>query len=109
MTLYLLAYILPIVIVVQSLPMVLGLVPPNRFFGFRTPKTLSSPEIWYSANRASGWFMIAAAAVTICVNSAILSLGADWGSRTLFWWVAAANVIALTMSLAVSFLYLRRV
>ena len=40
-------------------------------FGFRTPKTLSSPEVWYPANRASGWFMVAAAARSLCFNLAL--------------------------------------
>jgi uncharacterized membrane protein len=29
-------------------------VPPNHFYGCRTKNTLSDPNIWYEANRASG-------------------------------------------------------
>ena len=37
-----------------SIPLVLGKVPPNSFYGCRTTKTLSDPKIWYEANRMSG-------------------------------------------------------
>ena len=37
-----------------SIPLILGRVPPNSFYGCRTRKTLSDPKIWYEANRISG-------------------------------------------------------
>ena len=37
-----------------GVPLVLGRVPPNRTYGLRTAKTLSSREIWYAANRIQG-------------------------------------------------------
>jgi len=37
-----------------SIPLVLGRVPPNSFYGCRTTKTLSDSKIWYEANRISG-------------------------------------------------------
>lgn len=37
-----------------SIPLSLGKVPPNSFYGCRTTKTLSDPKIWYEANRISG-------------------------------------------------------
>lgn len=40
--------------VVISIPLILGKVPPNSFYGCRTTKTLSDPKIWYEANRISG-------------------------------------------------------
>ena len=33
----------PLLILLLSVPMILGKVPPNGVYGFRTPKTLSSP------------------------------------------------------------------
>jgi len=39
---------------VVALPLVLGLVPPNRLYGFRTKKTLSDADVWYGANRFAG-------------------------------------------------------
>jgi uncharacterized membrane protein len=37
-----------------SVPLILGRVPPNHFYGCRTQRTLSDPTIWYEANRVSG-------------------------------------------------------
>jgi uncharacterized membrane protein len=37
-----------------SIPLILGRVPPNHFYGCRTARTISDPKIWYEANRISG-------------------------------------------------------
>ena len=52
---HLIGFVVPLVVLVLSMPMILDRVPPNSAYGFRTPKTLSSPEVWYPANRAAGW------------------------------------------------------
>ncbi|TAN39941.1 MAG: SdpI family protein [Nitrospirae bacterium] len=49
-----------ILILVASIPLVLGIVPRNRVYGIRTCKTLSDDSIWYPANRFGGWALIAA-------------------------------------------------
>ncbi len=54
MTIEILIYGIPLLFLAVAAPMTLGLVPPNRFYGMRTDKTLSSPEIWYPANSACG-------------------------------------------------------
>jgi uncharacterized membrane protein len=40
--------------IIVGIPLVKGTVPRNKIYGFRTPKTLSSDEIWYPANRFAG-------------------------------------------------------
>ena len=61
---------------ILGIPLALGKVPPNWFYGFRTPKTLSRPEIWYEANRAFGVeFTIAGVAITLVAAVAALALG----------------------------------
>jgi hypothetical protein len=42
-----------------SLPLALGLVPRNRFYGFRVPATLRDDRVWQVTNRRMGWEMIA--------------------------------------------------
>ena len=54
------AFGLPGVVMLSSIPLALGIVPPNCFYGFRTPKTRSSPKIWYPANRFAGWSLLVA-------------------------------------------------
>ena len=46
--------------VVLGLPLMLGMVPRNDLYGFRTEKTFSDPAIWYAANRASGRALVIA-------------------------------------------------
>ncbi len=51
-------------LIALGLPMVLGRVPPNRLYGFRTPTTLARPDIWYPVNRVAGWWSVVLGAVT---------------------------------------------
>jgi len=44
--------------VALGLPLQYEKVPPNWFYGFRTRKTVSNPEIWYPVNRILGIDMI---------------------------------------------------
>lgn len=50
--------------------MILRRVKPNRFYGFRTPKTLSDERIWYEANEYAGKLLLAMG--LICMAAAIL-------------------------------------
>ena len=69
---------LPIFVFVSGVPLTLRLVPPNRFYGFRTPTTLSSLDAWYQINFATGLAMIAAG-----ILGAIAALALDQGLITL--------------------------
>lgn len=48
---------------VVAVPLVAGLIPRNRFYGFRTAKTLSDDGIWYRVNRLAGFAVMIASAV----------------------------------------------
>lgn len=54
---------LPVLTFVLGVPLALKLIPPNRFYGFRTRKAFSSLEAWYRINCATGLALIAAGAV----------------------------------------------
>lgn len=60
--------------VLLGLPLKHEKVPPNWFYGFRTPKTLSSNEIWYAVNRVAGIDMIRAGVVITAVSLILLGL-----------------------------------
>ena len=55
---------MPVLIFVLGLPLAMRVVPPNRFYGFRTPTTFSSLEAWYQINFATGLAMMAAGAAS---------------------------------------------
>ena len=108
MTKHLIAYVVPLVVLASSVPMILGKVPPNYFFGFRTPKTLSSPDVWYAANRAAGWFMVAAAAISFCFNLALWWIFPEWPLERTMSWMTGGTLIPLAIGFLASFIYLRR-
>ena len=104
----LIGFVVPLVVLVLSIPMILDRVPPNSTYGFRTVKTLSSPDVWYPANRAAGWFVLAAAVISICFNLALWWSFPEWRlTRTLFW-MNCGTMITLSISLLASFIYLGR-
>jgi uncharacterized membrane protein len=58
--------------VVIGVPLARGRVRPNAWYGFRTPKTFSSPTIWYEANRIAGIDLIIGGVVIIVGVVALL-------------------------------------
>jgi hypothetical protein len=104
----LVGYFLPLIMAVLAVPMVLGKVPPNRIYGLRTPKTLSPPSIWYQANRVGGWYMLAAAAVTICFNVVLMAMHPEWPSQTVILWMAGAAVASVILASVFSLVYVHK-
>ncbi len=51
-------------IALVSIPLILRVVPRNPVYGFRTPSTLSSDEVWFRANHFAGWALLIAAVVS---------------------------------------------
>ena len=51
------------VIAIISVPLALKRVPPNPFYGFRTPRTLANQTLWYRVNCFAGWAFLLASAV----------------------------------------------
>jgi hypothetical protein len=107
MKLHFIAWVLPVLITIIAIPLVIGMIPPNNWYGFRTPKTLSSPAIWYAANRAMGWFFIGAGLLTMGFNLALWLTHPGWPEAELGFWMVNVVGIGLVLALIPSFLYLR--
>jgi uncharacterized membrane protein len=101
-----LVWVIPAIIAILALPTALGMIQPNRWYGLRTAKTLSSPDNWYAANRFSGWVLVAANGLVICFNLVLLWLHPHWERDTLLLGEVTALVVALLLGLAASLLYL---
>ena len=43
-----------LLLAVLSIPLILGKIGPNPWYGFRVKKTLSDPAVWYPANAYAG-------------------------------------------------------
>ena len=59
---------LGVLIIAVGLPFFLEKVGPNRVSGLRTEKTLSSPTIWYAANKVLGFDLIVAGVVVFLLS-----------------------------------------
>jgi len=108
MKIQLFAYVLPAVIAGVAVPMALQMIPPNGFYGFRTPKTLSSPEIWYPANRVSGWALIVSSLLAIVFNLCLRSSHPDWPQQKLILWMGDSLGSSAVLAIIASFVYLSR-
>jgi hypothetical protein len=52
-----------LVLVGISIPLILGKIPPNGWYGFRVRKTMENPEIWYPVNQFAGKRLLLASLV----------------------------------------------
>jgi hypothetical protein len=48
-----------VIIALVSVPLALGRVPMNRFYGVRIPKAYTSEQNWYAINRVGGVLLVA--------------------------------------------------
>lgn len=55
-----------------GIPLMLGRIPRNGLYGFRTAKTLASDDVWYPANRYAGGQMVRAGARIVALSLALL-------------------------------------
>lgn len=51
-------YALMLLMFALAVPMVLRLVPPNRFYGVRTRATFDDHDLWYAVNEQTGIMMM---------------------------------------------------
>jgi len=92
-----------LIVAALSLPLILGRVRPNPVYGFRTPRTLSSPEIWYPANAYAGRALFIASVISgICYWLAPDRMLVRTGA------VLALLLVPMTVAMIASLLYLRR-
>lgn len=74
-----------LLVVALAIPLLLEKVPPNAWYGFRTPRTLSNSEVWYSANVGASKILLAfgATLVVLAVILFILSRNSAFSPQTL--------------------------
>jgi hypothetical protein len=91
-----------------SVPLVMGLIPRNRLYGFRTKKTLSDDGIWYPVNRFAGVAIVIASVVYVVVAVARPYDRAAADNFSIWLLHLAAFAGPLAAALIVSGLYVRR-
>ena len=92
-----------LVIAAVSIPLMVGVVPPNRLYGFRTPRTLSDRVLWYRANHFAGWafFVAALAGAVLLLERGLAVRDSSYDPLLL--------VVPVGIALAVSLFYLRKI
>jgi len=90
------AILMGIIIILVSIPLLIDAIKPNRFYGFRTKKTLSCPEFWYKANKYAAKELIAAGMVIIML--AILSMLAFF-SIVMFTTIQSVGLFIMAVSI----------
>jgi len=88
-----------------GIPLAMRKVPMNLFYGFRVPKTMSSPEIWYEANYNTGVNMITASGVTLLVWAGCFLIG---GGALAAFVAVPVTVVTQAAGLIVSFVQLSK-
>ena len=64
-----------VIFVCLGVPLFLGRVRPNWWYGCRTEKTLSDEKVWYAVNRVTGRDIIAGGIALVASSLALLVFG----------------------------------
>ena len=97
--------IVEVLLVGLSVPLIRGWIPPNRIAGFRTGETLSTPEVWYPANRALGWSLLVAAVAALAFGLTLLALFPEWPAERLATWMKGGVACAALLGILASVRY----
>jgi len=97
-----------LLLLIVAVPLVLGVIPRNRVYGFRTKRTLSDDAVWYPVNRIAGVALVAGSAVywLVAVTHPYARAAADNFSVWLIH--LAAFALPLIAGLVIAGWYLRR-
>ena len=84
-----------------AVPLMRRWVAPNPLYGFRTPRTLAEPRVWYDANAQAGRYLFRASVLSgLAVSLLALVPGLDpdafaWGALAIVMTgLAAAGVLS---------------
>jgi len=99
---------LGLLIGLAGLPLAAGRIKRNAWYGFRTPKTLSSDDVWYPANRYAGRALAAAGAATVGLSLLALPLGWVMPPAVSDWLALALIMVPLGWAVLSCLLYLRK-
>jgi uncharacterized membrane protein len=62
-------------VICLGLPLRYGWVRPNPVYGFRTAQTLRDPQVWYLANRVSGFWLVLTGILIAGVSAGTYAVG----------------------------------
>jgi uncharacterized membrane protein len=96
-----------LVLAIIGMPLSMGKIPPNHFYGFRTRRTLSDPDIWYPANVYAGRLMtIGGLIISIAAPLLVVIPGIDLHTYSNGFAIVMLVVICVVTTLSLN--YIRR-
>jgi hypothetical protein len=72
----------PAVVLALGVPLWLQMVPPNRFYGYRTATTLASERVWYQVNQWTGLALIVAGVLGFAIAGCAQYTFPSWRRET---------------------------
>jgi uncharacterized membrane protein len=90
------------IILLLAIPLILGLIPPNRIYGIRTVETLSDQQRWYEINRFGGWALSISSLLYLAV--AVLFPSGVAGETLFGRWMIHLGVFAGSLALSLIFI-----
>jgi len=94
-----------LVLVGVSIPLIQQMVPPNPWYGFRVPRTLNNPALWYPANTYAAWRLMWVGVATI-ITAIVSYFIADLKLEIYASIVGVVAVTGLIIAVVQSFRYL---
>src|SRR6058998_2243408 len=98
-----------VLLIAISLPMIYDKIPPNRFYGFRTPRTLSDPNVWYPANRVAGRNLAVAGVIVSTTALVLFAMHKRIPPRTADLTLLIVTLASFAGAVVHSFIALRRI
>lgn len=77
--LYFLPYGVGVIYTALGVPLALGRIAPNDWYGVRIPKTMANRDVWYSMNRTCGRSMIVCGVLSLIIA---FLLHMFWGAES---------------------------
>jgi len=97
-----------VLILIASIPLIIGIVPRNRVYGIRTCKTLSDDSIWYPANRFGGWALIISCLLYLLL-SAVVPYSKNQQDNFSIWTIHLVGfLLPMASGVIITLLYVRK-
>lgn len=97
-----------VLIIGLAIPLLQGKIKRNHWYGFRTPKTLSSDAVWYPANREAAANMLLAGIIILLTALVLWLAGSFLTPSQAVITMASVTFFALVGAVVKSFMALRR-
>jgi hypothetical protein len=92
----------------MSIPMILGVIPPNWYYGFRVSKTVSNEKIWYQVNNYFGKDSLIAGVIVTVTALLLWRFGAGLSEEAIVMISLIVILIPMSVSIIRGFLYLNK-